>query len=126
MGTEKLLLCPLCNEEHVLSATMDAKGNVVGWFCNRHKAVVISETTRWNGEDIYGELRSFARRNVDLQAVSRLSPEKVESLAKKMAYFFLQTSYNKDRKINYYFAHYHMHKVVTRLRSEVREKKVGR
>lgn len=122
---EKTAYCHFCNEEHIVSETKDAQGNIVGLFCNREKALIVSDTTKWNGEDIYGELRQFARHNVDIGAVARIKPEKVAGLARKIAYQFLQKPFAKERKINYYFAAYHMTTVITRLRSEVNAK-VGR
>lgn len=123
---ERKEYCHYCNEEHIVSETKDGNGNVVGLFCNRKKALIKATTTKWNGEDIYGELRKFARQNVDLAAVSRLKPEKVKGLARKMAYLFLQSPYAKERLINYYFAAYHMTTVISSLRSALRAKKVGR
>jgi hypothetical protein len=123
---EKTVFCHFCNEDHIVSETKDSRGNIVGLFCNREKALITSDTTKWNGEDIYEELRKFARRNVDHGAVSRIKPEKVAGLARKMAYMFLQTPYAKERFINYYFAQYHMTTVITRLRSEVNAKGLGR
>jgi hypothetical protein len=117
---EKKMYCHYCNEEHIVSETRDNKGVVVGLFCNREKALIISDTTKWNGESVYEEIRKFARKYVDLEAITRLKPEKVAGLGRKMAYQFLQTDYAKQRKINYYFATYHMTMVITRLRSEVR------
>lgn len=122
---EKKAYCPFCIEEHIVSETKDPFGNIVGLFCNREKALVQSDTTRWNDENIYGELRAFARKNVDFVALNRIKPNKIAGLARKMAYLFLQTDYAKERKINYYFAQYHMATVIVRLRSELRVKKVG-
>lgn len=123
---EKTVYCHFCGEEHIVSETKDNNGNVVGLFCNREKALIKSDTTRWNGEDIYEELRNFAKENVDIGAVSRIKPDKVAGLSRKMAYMFLQTYYAKEHKINYYFAQYHMATVIVRLRSKVNAKKVGR
>ncbi|PRT06960.1 hypothetical protein C6356_00615 [Bacillus wiedmannii] len=122
---EKRSYCHYCNEEHIVSETKDSNGNVVGLFCNREKALIKATTTKWNGVDIYGDLREFARRNVDLVAVNRINPEKVEGLSRKMAYLFLQTPEAKESSLNYYFAVYHMTRVIVNLRSELRAKRVG-
>lgn len=123
---EKTVYCHFCNEGHIVSETKDYRGNIVGLFCNREKALIKSDTQRWNGEDIYSELRTFARKNVDIGAIARLKPDKVAGLSRKMAYMFLQAPYAKERRINYYFAQYHMTTVISRLRSEVHAKRIGR
>lgn len=121
---DKIEFCPYCNEEHVVVATMDDK-KPVGFFCNRKRKLINAVTTKWNGFDVYEPMREFARKNVNLGGVAHVRPEKVEGLARKMAFLFLQLSDIKDRKINYAFAAYHMEMIITRLRSEVRVKGIG-
>lgn len=125
MQTEKVLHCPLCNEEHVLSATKDPDGNVVGWFCNRHKAMVIADTPRWNGVDAFASISKFARRNIDRRAIGRLDDVKAAGLSRKMAYLYIQTEWAQEAKVNYYFAQYHMQEAVEALRKEAAAKKVA-
>src|SRR5690625_3567575 len=94
--------CVLCNKDHIVSDTRDGDGKIVGTFCNRKKALIKSDTTIWNGVDIYSDLRKFARRNVDLEAVARINPSRVGGLGRKMAYLYLQTPEAKKEYVNYY------------------------
>lgn len=118
--------CLLCDEEHIVSKTLDGEGNVVGTFCNRKKELISSNTSKWNGKDIYEDLRKFARRRIDLEAVANIRPQKVGGLGRKMAYLYLQTPEAKKSYVNYYFAAYHMTAIVTRMRSEARSKGFGK
>ncbi|MGY3188792.1 hypothetical protein [Lysinibacillus sp. TE18511] len=119
---EKIVYCTHCKVEHVVSITKDST-NDVGLFCNTTRKLVDAYTTKWDGKDVYEPMREFARKNVDLQAISRLKPEKVEGLARKMAFMYS----NSDDRIyaSYAFLAYHMHTIITRLRSEVRAKGIG-
>lgn len=120
---EKIEYCTYCNEEHVVSETTDNKGNVVGTFCNSSKRMINSDSAVFDGVNIYDDLRKFARTNTDFKAVANLRPNKVEGLARKMAFLYLQE--HSDKHLNYAFVAYHMTAVITRLRSECRVKGIG-
>lgn len=113
---EPIIYCPHCGEEHVASETRDNEGIVVGLFCNRRKALISAAATTWGGEDVYPRLQSFLRRNVDMRALDRIESDKVVGLSRKMAYLFIQTTYAKDRRINYYWIQYHALKAIRRMK----------
>lgn len=101
---EKRTYCRFCNETHVVSETLDKNNNVIGLFCNREKALITAFTVEWNGEDISGAISRFVDFNVDKPVLRNVQGSKLRSLAKKLAYQFMQTSYARERKINYAFA----------------------
>ncbi|WNF07464.1 hypothetical protein [Brevibacillus borstelensis] len=122
---EKITYCRFCNEEHIVSETMDAHDNVVGLFCNREKAMITAHTTNWNGIDVYPAIEGYANRHVDKVALKRIKPDKVNGLARKMAYLFLQTEFAKEHDINYYFAQHHMLDVIRRMKARQAHVKAG-
>ncbi|WP_276913155.1 hypothetical protein [Aneurinibacillus aneurinilyticus] len=116
---EKVMYCRFCNTDHIASETMDTKGNVVGLFCNREKALIVATTTKWNDEDIYDVIERYVYANVDSVALKRIKPEKVSGLSRKIAYLFLQTKYAKERNLNYFFAQYHILDAIRRMKSRL-------
>jgi hypothetical protein len=113
---ERVVYCRHCEKEHVVSETMDSKGNVVGLFCNTKQAMLDVTTTKWNGEDIYPELRKYLERHLDKVALKRIKLEKIVGLSRKMAYLFMQTPYAKEHRLNYYFVQHHALDLIRRLR----------
>ncbi|WP_232696163.1 hypothetical protein [Brevibacillus daliensis] len=120
---EKIVNCHHCGERHIVSETMDGHGNVVGLFCNRKQAMIVANTTNWNGEDTYDTMERFAIANVDTQALRRIKPDKVNGLVRKISYLYLQTTYAKERKINYFFATYHMRSIILRMKAKAARQK---
>lgn len=116
---EKMVYCRHCNEEHIASETMDTNGEVVGLFCNRQQSMIVSNSTIWNDEDVGIAIERFANANVDSGALSRIKPEKVIGLSRKITYLFCQTSYAKERKINYFFAQHHMFIAINKIKNKV-------
>ncbi|AWB45292.1 hypothetical protein DCC85_14360 [Paenibacillus sp. CAA11] len=113
---ERRTYCRFCNEEHVVSETRDTLGNIVGLFCNREKAMVTSHTTAWNEEDIMPAIERFVDATVDRVALARIKTDKMSGLARKIGFQFIQTSYARERKINYAFAVHHILAEIRRMR----------
>jgi hypothetical protein len=118
MRMEKVVLCPACGDEHIVSQTVDPAGNGVGFFCTTRRVMVEVTSPMWNGVNIAQLTEKFAQRNVKKGTLSRLSDEKLYGLAKKLAYLFLETSEVKDKRVNYYFALYHTHRAVLALKEK--------
>lgn len=116
---EKLTYCRFCNEKHIVSETFDKQGTVVGMFCNREKALITAFTVEWNGEDISGPVSRFVDFNTDKAILRNIKGDKLRGLAKKLAYQFMQSTYAKDRKINYAFAVYVTLDELFKLREQV-------
>lgn len=113
---ERKTYCRFCNEEHIVSETLDPNGTAVGLFCNREKAMITAFTTLWAGEDVLPAINRFVGATVDRVALARIKPERMSGLARKIAYQFLQTQYAKDRKINYAFTTHHVLAEIRRIR----------
>lgn len=122
---EKIVSCHHCGERHIVSETMDGHGNVVGLFCNRKQAMIVVKTSHWNGEDTYDAMERFAAGNVDTMALRRIKPEKVDGLARKIAYLYLQTAYAKERKVNYFFAAYQLRSIILRMKAAAARQAMG-
>lgn len=116
---EKVTYCRFCNEDHIVSETMDLDNNAVGLFCNRKKAMLTAFSHKWNGEDVYERLEHFLDRQVDKIALLNIEPNKINGLSRKMAYLFLQTPYAKKHRINYHFVQYHANDIIRRMRSKI-------
>ncbi|MNW51046.1 hypothetical protein D3C74_285180 [compost metagenome] len=113
---ERKTYCRYCNEDHIVSETLDPEGNAVGLFCNREKALITAFTTIWAGEDVLPAISRFVDATVDRVALARIKPDKTNGLARKIAYQFTQTSYSREHRINYAFAVHHVLAEIRRLR----------
>lgn len=100
---ERTTYCRHCNEKHIVSETMDSAGSVVGMFCNRKQRMVTVHSTKWNDDDVHEPLQRYLAAQVDVEALSRIKSEKLDGLARKMSYLFLQTPYAKERRLNYFW-----------------------
>ncbi|WP_178023076.1 hypothetical protein [uncultured Paenibacillus sp.] len=116
---ERKTFCHYCNEEHIVSETLDTNRTVVGLFCNREKALITAFSSVWDGEDVLPEISRFVDAYVDRVALARIKTEKMNGLARKLAYQFTQTSYSREHRINYAFAVHH-------ILGEIRSIKEGR
>lgn len=118
----ELINCDYCGFEHVPSKTMDEDSNIIGLFCDSAKLMIRVDTTKWNGEDITADLEKFLDVSVNKRSLKKMDNETIIKLSKKMAYLFLQTSFNGSRRINYAFTEYHARDIIYKFReTELRE-----
>ncbi|KXZ17731.1 hypothetical protein AXI58_18500 [Bacillus nakamurai] len=75
-----------CKKKHLL---VDNKGNEVALYCTNKRLVAKSDIALWDGEDLYGNLREYVRRTADISSLSRIRPDKIEGLAKKVCLHLL-------------------------------------
>lgn len=93
--------CPACRREHSVGETVDSNGNVVGLFCFEQKKVIAITSDYWNGIDMRKELRKFLVGNVNPYSLKKVSADKRDSLARKMAYLFRNTELGQLHRVNY-------------------------
>lgn len=121
MVLEKVMFCPSCGDEHVVSQTVDHNSKGVGFFCTNQRTLVEVTSTMWDGANIAMLAEKFAQRNARKGMTARLSDEKLYGLSKKLAYLFLEHSAVKEKRVNYYFAlHYTHHALLS-----IREKEIA-
>lgn len=104
--------CKYCNEEHVVSPTYDNERNLVGYFCNREKLLIESDTPLWNGLPITTELMRFVDERVDMTVLERMDFDRIPFLAKRIAFQLLQTDWAKGLRLNFAFAQYWLNNVI--------------
>lgn len=101
------MYCAQCDEEHIVSPTVDSTGNVVGYFCNREKLMAVVYTSKWNGVDVVPLVREYIAEKVDFKALLRMKPDRVPALAKRIAYQLMQEPKAKELRLSYAVMQWH-------------------
>lgn len=111
--------CPHCNESHIVSATYDNNGTLVGYFCNREKLLIESTAPVWDGEDVSEYIGQFVRETVDIAVLERMQPDRLIALSKRIAYRLMRTEWAEQRKLNFAFVTYWVNEDVKRIYSGI-------
>jgi len=114
------MYCSHCNELHIVSATYDNNGNPVGYFCNREKLLVNSDTPIWDGENIVSEfIGGYVYETVDTEVLARMQSDRLTALSKRIAYRIMRTDWAEKRRVNFAFVTYWVNEQVKRIHAEL-------